>query len=185
MSTDYFHAMAVNNACANERLLRACMTLDQADFEAPRSGFFPSIKLTLNHILTVDWFYVDALTDGGLGRSVFEPEVPCATAAELTQQQLATDRRLLAYCEQLRPADLMATAELARPRGVMLRERVDRMLAHLFAHQIHHRGQVHAMLSATHCEPPQLDEFLLASDAPLRVAELDALQLREEQIWRE
>ena len=43
----------------------------------------------------------------------------------------------------------------------------------------------HAMLSDTHCAPPQLDEFLLAGDAPLRVTELDALQLREEQIWRE
>ena len=83
MITHYFYAMAVNNACANERLLRACSTLDQGDFEARRTGFFPSIKLTLNHILIVDWFYLDALEKGGLGRSVFEPEVPCATLEEL------------------------------------------------------------------------------------------------------
>jgi len=185
VNADYFYAMAVNNACSNERLLSACETLDQVDFEAQRTGFFPSIKLTLNHILTVDWFYLDALQNGGLGRSVYEPEVPCATIAGLARRQRSTDRRLLAYCEALQPPDISAVVELARPRGVMLQDRVDRVLAHLFVHQIHHRGQVHAMLSDTKCPPPQLDEFLLGSDAPLRRTELRALQLREGQIWRD
>ena len=53
--------MACNNAWANHRLLAACARLSQADFVAPRTSFFPSIKATLNHILTVDWYYVDAL----------------------------------------------------------------------------------------------------------------------------
>ncbi len=182
MSESYFYAMSVNNACANERLLGACATLDQAEFEAPRSGFFPSIKLTLNHILTVDWFYIDALENGGLGRSVYDPEVPCATLPALREAQRASDLRLLEFCRGAAPR---AEVELARPDGVMQRDRADRVLAHLFAHQIHHRGQVHAMLCGTRCAPPQLDEFLLAGDAPLRRAELRSLQLRETEIWRE
>jgi uncharacterized damage-inducible protein DinB len=51
------------------------------------------------------------------------------------------------------------------------------VLAHLFQHDIHHRGQVHAMLAGTRVAPPQLDEFFLAQDAPLRAAELEALGL--------
>ena len=39
----HFLAMAYNNGWANHRLLRACAQLDQQAFEAPRSGFFPSI----------------------------------------------------------------------------------------------------------------------------------------------
>jgi len=54
-------AMAYNNAWANHRLLAACAGLTQAEFEAPRTGFFPSIQATLNHILIIDRFYVDAL----------------------------------------------------------------------------------------------------------------------------
>jgi uncharacterized damage-inducible protein DinB len=46
-------------------------------------------------------------------------------------------------------------------------------------HQIHHRGQAHAMLSETSVAPPQLDEFLLANDAPLRAADLAALGWKE------
>ena len=37
-------------------------------------------------------------------------------------------------------------------------------LAHLFNHQTHHRGQVHAMLAGTGVPPPQLDEFFLDWD---------------------
>ena len=49
--------------------------------------------------------------------------------------------------------------------------------SHLFTHQIHHRGQVHDMLAATSVAPPQLDQFFLSSDLPLRAAELKVLNL--------
>jgi len=54
---------------------------------------------------------------------------------------------------------------------------VHAVLAHLFVHQIHHRGQAHAMLSGTRVAPPQLDEFFLVWDAPRRAAELRRLGL--------
>ena len=53
--------MACNNAWANHRLIAACSRLSQTDFVAPRTSFFPTLKATLNHNLTVDWSYVDAL----------------------------------------------------------------------------------------------------------------------------
>ena len=48
---------AYNNGWANHRLYKACLQLTQDEFVAPRCSFFPSIKATLNHLLTVDWFY--------------------------------------------------------------------------------------------------------------------------------
>jgi uncharacterized damage-inducible protein DinB len=62
-------------------------------------------------------------------------------------------------------------------------ERRDRLLMHLFQHQIHHRGQAHAMLSATAIAPPQLDEFFSIGEAPLRAAEFDSLGWTEETVW--
>ena len=55
--------------------------------------------------------------------------------------------------------------------------------AHLFEHQIHHRGQAHAMLSSTSVAPPQLDEFFCANEAALRAAELAELGYSEVMIW--
>jgi hypothetical protein len=39
------------------------------------------------------------------------------------------------------------------------------------------------MLAGTAVKPPQLDEFFLAGEAPLRAEELAALGLREADIW--
>jgi uncharacterized damage-inducible protein DinB len=62
-------------------------------------------------------------------------------------------------------------------------ERRDRLLLHLFQHQIHHRGQAHAMMSATTRKPPQLDEFFSVDEAPLRAAEFADLGWTEETVW--
>jgi uncharacterized damage-inducible protein DinB len=43
-------------------------------FVAEAPGFFPSLAATLNHIHEVDLYYIDALTEDGLGRSVYDRE---------------------------------------------------------------------------------------------------------------
>lgn len=181
-ATEYFRAMARNNAWANHRLLAACNGLSQAEFEAGRSGFFPSIRHTLNHTLTVDWYYVDALEGGRLGATAWAAEIPCPTMAALSREQSAVDRRLIALCDGLTETRLAVPVTLDRGDRDQV-ERADRVLLHLFQHQIHHRGQAHAMLSATPVAPPQLDEYVLADEAPLRVRDLAALGLSEDDVW--
>jgi uncharacterized damage-inducible protein DinB len=183
----HLHAQACNNAWSNLRLLRACAALDDAEFAARRTGFFPSLKDTLNHIVTVDWLYVDALERAVAGQPVnpdadrfFEPLTPFANCITLAPAQRAVDQRLVALCVGL--TDLSMTVSIQRADHVQ-REPLVRVLAHLFQHQIHHRGQAHAMLSGTAVKPPQLDEFFLAEEAPLRAEELAALGLREADIW--
>ena len=177
-------AMAYNNAWANHRLLATCAGLTQADFAAPRTGFFPSIQATLNHILIVDWFYVDALEGGTLGPAAWAKRVPCPTVAELRLAQAAIDRRLIAWCEALDETGADQIIRVHRGSRVQA-ERADRLLLHLFQHQIHHRGQAHAMLSSTPESPPQLDEFFSVAEAPLRAAEFDELGWTEANIWSE
>ena len=180
----YFTFWAHNNAWANDRLLRACEQLDQEAFERERVSFFPSLVLTLNHVLIVDWFYVDALEGGSLGLEAFRDDSPCRTAAALRDEQAAVDRRLIRLCESLADAALGREVRLIRDGGRVQRERTDRVLLHLFQHQVHHRGQVHAMLAGTGLAPPQLDEFFLADEAPLRRDEVEQLGWTEDALWR-
>jgi uncharacterized damage-inducible protein DinB len=177
-----YRAFAYNNAWANHRLLTACAKLSQEEFEAPRTGFFPSLQQTLNHIYVVDLFYVDALEGGWLGPKVWENRVPCPSLAELKGAQAAVDKRLIAVCDTLTPVLLGGMVRVNRDIRVQT-ERRDRLLMHLFQHQIHHRGQAHAMLSATAIEPPQLDEFFSVAEAPLRAVEFDSLGWTEETVW--
>jgi uncharacterized damage-inducible protein DinB len=180
--TGAFRAMAYNNAWANHRLLTACEALDEAAFRAERVSFFPSLWATLNHILVVDWFYVDALEGGSLGYAAFDDETPFTTVAALHAAQRAVDERLIAVCDALTVQSLDGEVRVKRGESVQV-ERRDRLLLHLFEHQIHHRGQAHAMLAGTDVKPPQLDEFFSAGEAPLRAAEFRELGWTEERIW--
>jgi uncharacterized damage-inducible protein DinB len=177
-----FRAMAYNNAWANHRLLTACLALSPDEFTAKRTGFFPSLRATLNHILIVDHFYVDAMEGGTLGPAAWADQEPCATVAALKDAQAAVDRRLLSIVETIDSAGLECIVSVHRETSIQ-RERMDRLLLHLFQHQVHHRGQAHAMLSGTSVSPPQLDEFFAVGEAPLRAKEFEELGWSEEKIW--
>jgi uncharacterized damage-inducible protein DinB len=185
----HLYTMACNNAWSNHRLLAACGNLSQDDFVATRTSFFPSIKATLNHILTVDWNYVDSLERSIHGQPpnlaahrFYEPEEPFDACTMLSVAQHAVDRRLVTLCAPLTDADLIRPIAVPRRAGI-IQESATRLLAHLFQHQIHHRGQAHAMLAGTTVAPPQLDEFFCANEAHLRAAELAEIGLSEATIW--
>ena len=177
-----YRTMAYNNAWANHRLLTACARLTPEEFTAKRTGFFPSLRATLNHILIIDRFYVDAMEGGTLGPAAWADREPCDTAITLRNAQQEADRRLIAVVERLGTADLNRIVDIHRGDRIQ-RERIDRLLLHLFQHQIHHRGQAHGMLSATEVRPPQLDEFFAAGEAPLRATEFAELGWTEEAVW--
>lgn len=189
----YLTAQAYNNAWANHRLLRACAELSQDEFElATRTSFFPSIKGTLNHNLTVDWFYIDAIERAARGdephpdycSAFFEPEEPYATCASLWAAQKLSDRRLIDYCGRLDETTLSREVGILRESGLQV-DTPARLLAHLFQHQIHHRGQVHAMLAGTPVAPPQLDEFYSRDEAEDRALDFAELGFTETDVWGE
>jgi uncharacterized damage-inducible protein DinB len=172
--------MARNNIWSNHRLLSACTALSPAEFAQQRTSFFPSLRATLNHILWVDTYYIDALLhDPAVLERYDDPPPDFADAAALHDAQIASDRRLLAFCDRQTEATLTEGLVLPRPNRIPPASSVASILEHLFQHQIHHRGQAHAMLAGTAVKPPQLDEFFLAGEEHLRREELRALGLPE------
>ena len=180
-SDAFFRSMAYNNAWANHRLLSACTGLNRDELEVVRTSFFPTLKQTLNHILIVDWYYVDAFEGGSLGPDAWKSEEPCDTIDHLYREQIAVDRRLIEVCKVLTPEALGTAVRMIRDDREQI-DRTDRVLLHLFQHQIHHRGQAHAMLAGSSVRPPQLDEFFMTEDASLRSEDLSALGLSEDEI---
>jgi uncharacterized damage-inducible protein DinB len=178
-----YRQLARNALLANRRLHLACAMLRPGEWSAARVSFFPSIEATLNHILVVGWFYVDALQGGTLGYAAFEDEVPCRAVGDLAVAQQKLDAEVLAFCEGLTAAGLQAEVRIHRTGRVQV-ETVADTLMHLFLHDQHHRGQVHAMLAGTSVRPPQLDEFFMADDRAARVGDLAALGKDEDWIMR-
>jgi uncharacterized damage-inducible protein DinB len=97
--------------------------------------------------------------------------------APLAEDQIAADQALIDFCQAATPDTLASKVTFRLSDGTEYTETVSSVLAHLFMHQIHHRGQAHDMLSATSVAPPQLDEFFMSGDLPLREDELRSLGL--------
>lgn len=170
---EHYLQMARNNAWSNLRLYRTCEALTAEELVAPRTSFFPSLLATLKHIWIVDAYYVDGLEEAGRGAGIWDDEELYSTLAPLWAAQRAVDLRLEAFCKAATEASLRKPITLQRRTGPQVDAAGD-ILAHLFVHQIHHRGQVHAMLAGTRIAPPQLDEWFLAADRPIAERELDA-----------
>ncbi|PZR00032.1 MAG: damage-inducible protein DinB [Cereibacter sphaeroides] len=169
-----YRQLARNNALANARLHRACLALKPGEWEAERVSFFPSIRATMNHILVIDRFYMDAIEGGTLGPKAWANPVPCPEVARLVDEQAAMDQSLVELCDGLLSDDLARDVRIHRKDRVQV-EPLGELLLHMFLHDQHHRGQVHAMLSGTSVRPPQLDEFVTRDDAAVRADDLAAM----------
>lgn len=178
-----YRQLARNNALANRRLQSACARLLPGEWEAERVAFFPSIKATLNHILTVDRFYLGAVQGGTPGPDARADPQPCADLASLIEAQAEQDAIALALCEAMQPGDADRVVRIHRADRVQEETLADTLM-HLFLHDQHHRGQVHAMLSGSAVPPPQLDEFFLADDARFRGGDLAAIGRDEDWLRR-
>ena len=174
--------LARANRLANHRLHAACSRLAPDEFKATRTSFFPSLWATLNHILIVDWYYIAALHREPDQTKAWNSETPFDALPPLAEAQRLSDERLIAWCDRADDAALENVVDMDRGSFVQ-RDRARDVLLHLFTHQVHHRGQAHAMLSGTGVKPPQLDEFVMPSDAKFRVEDMRALGWREDDIY--
>ena len=151
--------MARYNAWQNANLYGAADGLTDAARREDRGAFFRSIHGTLSHVLWADHMWLSRLT----GRE--KPDVPQAASGgynpiweELIEARDSTDAELSAWAASL--TDEAVASDLNWFSGGSQREMSSPMLsivAHVFNHQTHHRGQVHAMLTASGAMPGPTD----------------------------
>jgi uncharacterized damage-inducible protein DinB len=175
------------NRLANHRLHRAMAALTDDEFSARRTSFFPSLAQTLNHLLAVDVYYLAALEGQPDMAAQYRAFVAATGITELARRQADADQRLIAYCDALDAASAEQIIAMDRESHIQ-QEKTVHLLMHLFNHQVHHRGQAHAMLAGTAVKPPQLDEFMMPSEFALRRDDMAALGWTEataygDQAW--
>lgn len=163
----YAQMMARYNAWQNRSLLAAADTLDDAARRADRGAFFGSITATLSHLLWGDgiWMARFGAGDPPPG-SIRDSAALYDDWAEYKAIRAATDARIISWSDALTPADLTGSLgwysgvlgrEVSRPRAVIV--------THLFNHQTHHRGQVHAMLTGAGARPDDTDLIFMPDPA--------------------
>jgi uncharacterized damage-inducible protein DinB len=163
----YCQTMARYNAWQNHSLYMAAAGLDEAAREADCGGFWGGIRTTLAHLMWGDLLWI-ARFDGGEGPSVgVEEAAQTYDWDTLWQARPKLDARIAGWAWMVLPEDLEGDLTwysgflghyMTRPRGLCVMQ--------LFNHQTHHRGQVHAMLTAAGARPDDTDLQLLPEDVP-------------------
>ena len=161
----HFQRMAAYNRWANRRLYEAAGKLSPEALAAPRSGFFPSLLKTLNHILVGDTAWMGRLDGSGSAIKSLD-QILHNDLAALTAARAAMDERIVAFVDAIAPGRLEQDLVYRTVAGDSMTTQVAQVLAHLFNHQTHHRGQAHAMLSSTEVAPPPLDLIYFLRDHP-------------------
>ncbi len=163
---DHFRMLADYNRRANARLYEACGRLPAAERTKVRPAFFKSIHGTLNHIMVGDRIWLGRfegreMTSSGLDSILYED------FAELCRARRAEDDRIEAFAEGLTVEFLGGTIGYRNHEGRSFEDPAALVVAHLFNHQTHHRGQVHDMLCQTELPPPSLDMHRVLRPDPI------------------
>ena len=160
----YLQTMARYGAWQNESLAAAADGLSDAARAEDRGGFFGSIEATLNHLLWGDRIWMSRFAGtppperASIPESVHETENWQGYRASRTEM----DTKIRAWATALDPAWLhgdlnwfsgAAQRDVSKPKAMLV--------MHFFNHATHHRGQVHAMLTAAGAKPGDTDLFFL------------------------
>lgn len=162
-----YAGLAAYNVWANERVFDAAAALPDAAYRADRGAFFKSIHGTLNHLLVTDQIWMKRFTGAGDAPDRLDA-ILCEALDDLREARLLEDARLSAFVARLDDAALAGKFRYTRAStGECYEQEFGPALDHLFNHQTHHRGQVHAMLTAAVGEAPSLDLLLFHREAGL------------------
>jgi uncharacterized damage-inducible protein DinB len=157
ISTEYARTMAAYNRWMNGRLYDCCATLPDAERKRDAGAFFRSIHGTLNHLLLGDRIWLGRFMGKPFPVTSLDQEL-CRDFAELRAEREAADEAITRWAAGLWEADLaadMTYTSIANPQPRRHPRWVG--VAHFFAHQTHHRGQLTTLLSQRGIDPGATD----------------------------
>ena len=164
----YVVTMAGYNGWQNRQLEAALDAVPDAVLRADRGAFFGSILGTLNHLLWGDLMWMSRFAperamrpEGGIADS---PGL-CEAYGDWRAARRSLDGEIEEWAAGLHAAAL--AGPLNWFSGALGRDVTKPMalcVVHMFNHQTHHRGQVHAMLTKEGLKAPVSDLFAMPED---------------------
>ena len=165
ITPDWVRMMARYNAWQNGWQAEAMSGLPAGEAERDRGAFFGSILGTANHLLWGDRVWMSRLSDGAAPTVGMDAAIGLtASVAEWAEARAETDAAISRWAAGMTDCD----GAVRWWSGVLGRE-VSRaktvLYTHFFNHQTHHRGQIHAMLTAAGATTGTTDLAFMPEDA--------------------
>lgn len=154
---EHFALMAEYNAWANTRLYRMAAQLSDQEYRRDVGAYFASLHGTLNHLLVTDHIWLRRLTGTGPAPTRLDA-IAHENLIDLGEARRGANERLVTFVANLTEERIEATVQYRTTNGSPQEQPLREVLAHLFNHQTHHRGQAHGILTALGVkEPDSLD----------------------------
>ena len=160
LTADYVGLMARYNAWQNAQITRAIDGVRLRVLTEDHGAFFSSILGTLNHILWADrlWLHRLAVTDSRPDCGIEESVAMTPTGPSWSAARFATDGRIRSWAERVHSIELTGDMSFwSGAAGAQITRPVADCVVHMFNHQTHHRGQVHAMMTRAGLKAPVTD----------------------------
>lgn len=163
ISAEFCQAMSRYNRWQNKGLMAEVEKLDEGARSFDRGSFFGSILGTMNHLLWGDTIWMSRF-DGWRKPKGGIRESPRFTASWVTYKAARgdADARIVSWADKLDEAALAGDlAWYSGALGANVQKPKWLCIQHFFNHQTHHRGQIHAMLTAAGGRPDDTDLFIM------------------------
>lgn len=170
VSADYCRLMARYNTWQNASLVTAADGLTNEDRWKDRGAFFQSIAATLNHLYRADALMLQRLMGNERPQETVRHSLTSPSDwDEFKTLRSQRNQEVETWAAGLLDADLEGMAVWYLADGSTRIEKPKALCAiEIFNHQTHHRGQVHAMLTAAGAKPEPTDLSMLPQ--PVRQA---------------
>jgi uncharacterized damage-inducible protein DinB len=144
----HFQMFADYNRWANALVYKACADLTEAEYRADQGAFFGSAHRTLNHLLCADRIWLKRVTGSGEAPTALDTILHEDFAA-LREARIAEDQRIIDWIDTLDEGKLAASFTYSPiSSSTVITQPLGPVLAHVFNHPTHHRGQVHMILTS-------------------------------------
>lgn len=153
---EHLATMAAYSTWANARLGAACAQLSGPELRRDEGAFFRSVHGTLNHLIVADRIW-QARFIGAPDPGLALDEQPCDDMPALAAARIEADAAWERIVAEIPAARLSEDLVYRTTAGIPMRTKTGETLMHVFNHQTHHRGQIHAMLTRIAGEAPPLD----------------------------
>lgn len=167
MTPEHARVMARYNRWMNDKLYAVADALTDAERKQDRGAFFGSIHRTLNHLLVADRIWLGRFTGAALEASELAPggiraldQELYADFDELRRERAKTDDAIDAFVATLTEDKLAGPVRWLR-LGAPSEAQLSHVVAHVFNHQTHHRGQVTTLLMQAGRDPGVTDLFAM------------------------
>lgn len=141
----HFRQFVLYNRWANLQLYRALEGCSKEDLNENRGAYFHSILGTLNHLLVTDRMW-RARLQGTSPAGVKLDAILFDELDPLAQARRAEDRALIDVVTGFSEPEMTEPRSYLTSSGAPHTQTLRDLLAHIFNHQTHHRGQAHDLI---------------------------------------